>query len=241
MTATQGRAPRITVEPNGPYIVEGSVPLVRKTQIVSEYGEPLTWRKGETLSTGKTYLLCRCGQSKNRPFCDDSHLQASFDGTETAPTNSTAERQEIHPGGRHLIVKRDNTICAEAGFCGTRLTNIRKMMKDADEPAVRAAIIAMVERCPSGSYTYAIEPGEPDVEPDLPVQIAATVEITDEGPIDGPLWVTGGIPVQRADGRPFETRQRVTLCNCGHSNIKPLCDGTHRTLKERLIRSAAGE
>jgi CDGSH-type Zn-finger protein len=53
-------------------------------------------------------------------------------------------------------------------------------------------------------------------------------EFTSEGPVTGSLWVTGNIPVERADGQPFETRNRVTLCGCGRSKIKPLCDGTHR-------------
>ena len=52
---------RIIIEKNGPYVVQGGVPLVRKAQIVSEYGEPLTWQKGETLKTDETYRLCRCG------------------------------------------------------------------------------------------------------------------------------------------------------------------------------------
>ena len=96
---------------------------------------------------------------------------------------------------------------------------------------VRSQIIAMVERCPSGSYTYAIEGSDKDIEPDLPKQIAITTEITSQGPIEGPLWVTGNIQIERADGRPLETRNRVTLCCCGASQIKPLCDGTHRTIK----------
>ncbi len=33
--------------------------------------------------------------------------------------------------------------------------------------------------------------------------------------------MTGGIPVERADGKPLEVRNRVTLCNCGHSCNKP--------------------
>ncbi|MBI5564919.1 MAG: CDGSH iron-sulfur domain-containing protein [Chloroflexi bacterium] len=228
-------ARRIIVEKNGPYIVKGGVPLVRKRQVVSEYGEPLTWEKTGEVEAGKTYLLCRCGHSKNRPFCDDSHLQVNFDGTETAATDTTPERQEIYPGGSRIVVKRDHAICMESGFCGTRLTNIRKMLKDSADPQVRAQIMAMIERCPSGSYSYSIEPETPNVEPDLPQQIALITEITDDGPIEGPLWVTGNIVVERSDGQPFETRNRVTLCNCGESKIKPLCDGTHRELKNRVI------
>ena len=47
--------------------------------------------------------------------------------------------------------------------------------------------MAMVEHCPSGSYTYAVEEGGPEIEPDLPEQIAVVTEITSDGPIDGPV------------------------------------------------------
>ena len=50
------------------------------------------------------------------------------------------------------------------------------------------------------------------------------------GPIIGPLWVTGNIPIERSDGKPFEIRNRVTLCRCGESKLKPLCDGLHREM-----------
>ena len=88
----------------------------------------------------------------------------------------------------------------------------------------------MIERCPSGSYTYALENDAENIEVDLPEQVAATTEMTSEGPIQGPLWVTGYIEIERADGQPMEVRNRVTLCRCGKSKNKPLCDGTHREL-----------
>ncbi len=225
-------AKKIVVEKNGPYVVHGHVPLVEKSQIVSEYGEPLTWKKGKILETGETYRLCRCGQSSTKPFCDDTHQRTGFDGAETAETNSTAERRVLYKGGTRIVVRRDYSVCMEAGFCGNRLTNVEKMVAHTDDTQVRAQVIAMIERCPSGSYTYALEPGEPDLEPDLPQQVALTTEITSDGPIAGPLWVTGNIPIERPDGQPFETRNRVTLCRCGLSNHKPLCDGSHRTVAE---------
>jgi CDGSH-type Zn-finger protein len=219
---------KIEVRPNGPYKVSGSIPLVHKTQVVSEYGEPLTWQKDETLPTDAEYILCRCGQSKKLPFCDLTHREMPYDGTETAETNTTAERQVVFPEGTNIIVKYDSSLCCESGFCANRITNIEKMVPDTDDTQVRSHIIAMVERCPAGAYVYSVEADGPDIEPDLPQQIAATTEITSDGPITGPLWVTGNIHIIRADGQPMETRNRVTLCNCGKSKIKPLCDGAHR-------------
>ncbi len=219
---------RIVVRKNGPYMVYGRVPFVQKTQVVSEYGEPLTWQKDGELEVEETYLLCRCGQSSNKPFCDATHAKVHFDGTETALTGSTAERQIVYEQGTRITVKRDFYLCIESGFCGNRVTNIEAMVEHTADPQVRAQIMAMVGHCPSGSYSYALNAESGDIEPDLPQQIAATTEITDEGPIMGPLWVTGNIPIARADGQPFETRNRVTLCRCGLSGNKPLCDGTHR-------------
>lgn len=225
-------AQKIIIMPNGPYVVYGEIPLVRKSQVISEYGEPLTWRKDEVIETEETYALCRCGRSSAKPFCDGSHARRDlppFDGRETAEIEPTASRQIVHEG-HGITVRRDNYVCMEAGFCGNRLGNIPQMIKNSDDTTIRAQIIAMVERCPSGSYTYKIEPGSTDIEPDYPKAIAVT---TEDG-LMASLWVTGGIPIERADGKPFETRNRVTLCRCGESNKKPLCDGTHReqNLKE---------
>jgi CDGSH-type Zn-finger protein len=221
-------AKRIEVRAGGPYLVRGRVPLVLKTQMVSEYGEPLAWRTCGSLEAEEPYLLCRCGQSRRKPFCDGAHQAIHFDGTETADAGATADRQLVYPGGIHIVAKHDDSLCMDAGFCANRVTTIERMVWATADTRVRSQVIAMIERCPSGSLTYTLEEGQPDIEPDLPQQIAVVTEITSEGPIAGPLWVTGWIPIQRADGMPLETRNRVTLCRCGRSRSKPLCDGTHR-------------
>jgi CDGSH-type Zn-finger protein len=224
------RDKKIVVTTGGPYVVHGNIPLVHKIQVVSEYGEPLTWKTGAAIETPEIYELCRCGKSSFPPFCDVTHALIDFDGTETADTRPTADRQVCYPGGSGIVVRRDLSLCMESGFCGNRFTNVEKMVARTADPRVRAQVMAMIERCPSGSYVYSLREGEDDVEPDLPQQIALTTEITSGGPIAGPLWVTGYVPIERADGQPFEARNRVTLCCCGHSKKKPLCDGTHREL-----------
>jgi CDGSH-type Zn-finger protein len=210
------------------------------TQVVSECGEPLDWKSGKVCETPETYELCRCGQSEFKPFCDVTHSLVDFDGTETADMRPTAERQVTYKGGTGIVVRRDMPLCMESGFCGNRITNVEEMVPHTSDPQVRAQVVAMIERCPSGSYTYALAEGEEDVEPDLPRQIAVTTEITSEGPIQGPLWVRGNIPIERADGQPLETRNRVTLCCCGQSKTKPLCDGTHRVLATQESEISSG-
>jgi len=66
------------------------------------------------------------------------------------------------------------------GLLRNRLTNIEQMVPATDDTSVRAQVIAMIERCPSGSYMYSIETGAADIEPDLPQQIALTTEILSE-------------------------------------------------------------
>ena len=77
-----GEIQKITIRPNGPYIARGGIPLVRKSEVMSEHGEPLTWKKEAVLSTESTYRLCRCGHSKTKPFCDGTHTLVDFDGLE---------------------------------------------------------------------------------------------------------------------------------------------------------------
>ena len=133
-----------------------------------------------------------------------------------------AKRQETIAGTRITLHDDRPSLCMSAGYCGSRLKNIWQMMEETDESTVRAQIAAMVERCPSGAITYTLDDAGDPIEPSLAREIGVVP--------GGPLWVTGGIPIQRADGQPLETRNRVTLCRCGESKRKPLCDGTHRDI-----------
>lgn len=226
---------KITTKRNGPYGVHGNIPLVKKTQIVSEYGEPLTWKKdGNIDCAGEEYYLCRCGGSASMPFCDGTHRTNGFDGTENAQTDGPSDYL-FDFQGTDLIVTKDPTLCMISGFCGMRDKEISQFVAESDDTEARSLAIAMVERCPSGALTYKIQKGDVDIEPDLPIQIADTIEITSDGPISGPLWVTGCVQIERSDGKPFAGRNRVTLCNCGQSANKPLCDGTHREMVQRKV------
>ncbi len=50
---------KITVAAGGPYLVSGGVP------VMSEHGEPLTWKTDRLESVKAKVALCRCGASSN--------------------------------------------------------------------------------------------------------------------------------------------------------------------------------
>lgn len=220
MTESTNPVVDVEVSAHGPYLVTG-LPLVRRRDVVTEHDEPITTEITHRFDTRPTYALCRCGSSANKPFCDGTHSKVDFDGTETAPTSTYDARATTFEGTR-LAMRDDRSICSKAGFCSNRATNVWDAMGGSatEDTIVRAQVIAMVERCPSGALTYRLEPHADDIEPDL----RRTVVVVD----DGPLHLAGMATVQRSDGKTFETRNRMALCRCGASSSKPLCDGTHR-------------
>jgi CDGSH-type Zn-finger protein len=208
-------SPTITVTPNGPLLVRGDVPVYRRRHIETEAGEPIAWKTVARLEAGPRFALCRCGGSQIKPFCDATHRRNGFESPDSA-AGTYDERAKVL-GGAQITVRDDRSICSHAGFCGNQVTNVWKSVSNTADTVVRAQVIAMIERCPSGALTYGVD-GD-DAEPLLPQAIG----VVD----DGPICVTGGVTVTTADGTVFETRNRVTLCRCGASANKPLCDGSH--------------
>ncbi len=58
----------VKLEKNGPYVVTGGIPL-----------EGVAFGEG---ASREHFTLCRCGASKNKPFCDGSHYDAGFEHDE---------------------------------------------------------------------------------------------------------------------------------------------------------------
>lgn len=215
------RPMRIRVTDDGPYIVEGAVPLVRARIVCDDAGEAVAWHESARIGTDECYALCRCGHSSRKPFCDGSHLDMGFDGEETAGHDSYAERA-VDIDGPGVVLRDARHLCAEARFCDAA-GGLWNRVGDCADPATREAARQQAMLCPSGRYVLC-EDGQ-EIEPELEPSIAL-VEDPQLG-VSGPLWVRGGIPVTAADGTPYEVRNRVTLCRCGKSANKPFCDGSH--------------
>lgn len=69
---------KIVVTKDGPYLASGSIPLAKEIIISDIEAMPVRWEHGKQLPLQETYCLCRCGQSKNKPFCDGTHISIGF-------------------------------------------------------------------------------------------------------------------------------------------------------------------
>lgn len=213
---------KITVSKNGPYLVSGSLPITTQIIKVNEDGESIEWTAGESLSASDTYALCRCGQSKNKPFCDGNHKKINFDGTETASHKTVLEEAKIIDGPSMQLADAEH-LCAAARFCDPN-GQVWSQVASSDDK-VRSQFVNQVGMCPSGRLIAIDKASGKSVEPQLPQSIGV-IEDPAEG-CSGPLWVRGGIPVVGADGQNYEVRNRLTLCRCGRSLNKPFCNGAH--------------
>jgi len=214
---------KIKVSKNGPYLVSGKISLVQQTIGVDKIGIPNEWRAGKVFQSGERYGLCRCGQSRNRPYCDGTHLKVKFDGTETTSRKSYAEQAKVVEGPSARL-KDAEELCASARFCH-RAGGIWNLVPNSNDPETKKTAIEEACDCPSGRLViHDKETGkvcEPSFEPSIGLIEDPQMKVS------GPIWVRGGIPIEAADGRIYETRNRVTLCRCGKSSNKPFCDSSH--------------
>ena len=219
--------PKVVVCKNGPYLVSGGVPLAKQTIVADAEGGSHEWKESDAFPAQESYALCRCGRSGNKPFCDSTHKRIGFDGTETASREPYRAQAQLMEGPAHALTDAES-LCAFARFCDPNGT-VWNQVEHTDQAKVRALFIRQVNDCPSGRLVaWDRQSGKP-IEHPLPVSIGV-VEDPVEG-VGGPLWVRGGIPVTAADGFTYEVRNRVTLCRCGASKNKPLCDGSHAAVK----------
>jgi len=219
--------PRIVIAKNGPYLVYGKVPLALQVITANEEGVSWDWVERKPFPVEGTYALCRCGSSKNKPFCDGSHTRARFDGEETASRAPFARQAETSDGPT-LNLSDNESLCAFARFCDAG-GKIWSLIEQTDDPAARGLAIREANHCPSGRLVVHDRKSRKEIEEPLPPSIGV-VEDPALG-CSGPLWVRGGITVESEDGTSYEKRNRVTLCRCGASSNKPFCNGSHASIK----------
>jgi CDGSH-type Zn-finger protein len=214
---------RIKVSKDGPYIVSGSIPVIRGTIIADPDGTALAWRYDSKFPLMEKCGLCRCGHSKNKPFCDGTHLKVGFVGTETAAPEEYLDTPKIFEGSVIKLIDYE-ALCASARFCH-RAGGIWNLVKKCEDPKIKQTMIEESCDCPSGRLVIYDKQTGKNIEPILEKSIIA-IEDPQVG-VSGPLWIRGGIPIEAADGETYCVRNRMTLCRCGKSTNKPFCDSSH--------------
>ncbi|MDD4651322.1 MAG: CDGSH iron-sulfur domain-containing protein [Methanothrix sp.] len=219
----QDSSAKITVSRDGPYIVTGKVPLSTSEICNDDQGYCRTWRETKRYPLQEKYALCRCGQSKNKPFCDGTHAKINFDGTEAEDRQPIDEAAGVIRGPALTLADNEH-LCVHARFC-MRAGGIWNLVEQSDDPDARKTAIEEACNCPSGRLVITDNESGKAIEPEFEKSIVVIeYPAKDE---HGPLWVRGGIPIQSADGRPYEIRNRVAICRCGRSENKPFCEGSH--------------
>jgi CDGSH-type Zn-finger protein len=219
----ESNKPRIRITMDGPIIVEGSLPLAEETMVLGPDGEPKSWVRGADIETTKAYALCRCGKTARRPFCDGSHTREGFQGTETALRELPPKAAELTEGPEMSLADIP-CLCAIARFCHSR-GDAWTQTEQSDDPIKKQAAMESAANCPSGRLTAIDKPSGLALEPTLEPSIGLIRDTYHSGL--GPIWVKGGVEIESAKGHAYAARNRVTLCRCGNSNNKPLCDGSH--------------
>lgn len=215
---------KIQVIKDGPYLVSGDIPLLKMIiKCSGETNTPTEWLFAGEYPMQETHLLCRCGHSGNKPFCDGTHLEIKFDGTE-AFDNVPFEQMAKTNEGPQLTLKDAEILCASARFCH-RGGDIWDQIPQTDNPKLKENCVRNAADCPSGRLVVTDKLTDETIEPRFEQSIGV-VEDPAVG-ISGPLWIRGGIPIYSADGKLYEIRNRATLCRCGKSTIKPFCDSSH--------------
>lgn len=216
--------PKILPLPNGPYY------LINDMQPKVVYN--LQNFKGEPLSTTVGTALCRCGGSKNKPFCDGTHNVIRF-----SSANKTLENDDIkkivikdkrrdYPG-KEITVHDNRKICSHAAECVNNLSSVFKLGSRPwinPDASKMNDIIDVVRRCPSGALSYSIDGVE---YRDPEEQRNPTVTVLK----NGPYHITGGIELIGENTQFGEgaSKEHYTLCRCGASENKPFCDGAHKS------------
>jgi CDGSH-type Zn-finger protein len=212
---------RIKITEDGPYLVSGGIPV--KEMIITPERHHYVFKEGRELPQAEEYALCRCGKSKNAPFCDGSHSHSHFDGQETASREPYNRRVNDITQGTALNLLDDGR-CAFARFCHTDRGDIWSVTAADDDSRNREAAIKAAQECPAGRLVMVdkdLKPLEEEFEPEIIIMQDPQKKAS------AGIYVKGPVTIESADGGTYEVRNRVALCRCGHSSNKPFCDATH--------------
>ncbi|GAK53881.1 zinc finger domain-containing protein [Candidatus Moduliflexus flocculans] len=209
-TSEERKMPQIKCSLDGPYVLNDFIER-EVAYLQNEQGEKYCRTVGVS--------LCRCGGSKNKPFCDGTHKQIGFSDKNSA--DSTLDKRQNFEG-KEITIHFNRALCSSSERCVHGLPSV---FVAGGKPWIRpdgdtvAKIIATIKQCPSGALSYSIDGVEYRDQVREPMITVAK---------NGPYEVTGSIELANPPTLcECASTEHYTLCRCGASKNKPFCDGTH--------------
>lgn len=214
---------------NGPIMIYGGTPIMQQFIMPDHKGTSVAYKEGETYTAKAVVSLCRCGMSKNKPYCDGSHKKIDpneIDLTETATFQAELNTAE-QINGPEITLTDDEKFCAFARFCdaGQRVWNEVQM----EGEKAKELTLQMANHCPGGRLIVWDNETQQPIETYEDPSVSLIEDVMNR--CSGPVMLRGGIPVKSSNGEFYEVRNRQALCRCGQSGNKPFCDGTHASMK----------
>ena len=177
---------------------------------------------GNEIQTEEVMYLCRCGGSKNKPFCDGTHNTNGYTSKRDG-RDGRGKRRDY--AGKDITIHDNRRICAHAQYCAHDLPSVfREKERPWIEPDGAAVdeTVKTIKECPSGALSYSIDGVEYRDEKDR----KPAVKIMK----DGPYNVVGYVKLLETQFGDGASKEHYSLCRCGASKNKPFCDGNHRTI-----------
>jgi CDGSH-type Zn-finger protein len=175
---------------------------------------------GTELPATEHTVLCRCGSSARKPYCDGTHARVGYRSCKLEGRLPDYVRDYV---GKDITIHDNRAVCSHAEHC---VRDLPAVFSREDRPWIHpdAApaddIARTIEKCPSGALSYTR-----DGVLHKNLEREPAIRVDPEGPYD----VVGGPELADPDGCRPESTEHYTLCRCGRSRNKPFCDGRHWT------------
>lgn len=222
------KALKMTVLANGPYRVVGARQITQLFIQPNAQGLSWSYREGKAFPLQEEgSLLCRCGHSANKPYCDGSHQTTGFDGRVEATRADYFQQAQLQEGPVAALSDAEK-LCAFARFCdaGGQIWNLVEQ----EDAASVALAVREAEHCPAGRLKVWDIQSQEQISKEPDTQALYLLE-DPKLHCSAALWVKAADALDVEGDKPYPVRERMTLCRCGASANKPFCDGSHASIK----------
>ncbi len=173
---------------------------------------------GDSAVLAERTLLCRCGGSKMKPYCDQTHR---FNGYSSDRVRHVMPDNRADYAGSSITVHDVRGMCSHKSNCINGAPEVfrhdARPWIDPDAADVEK-VVRVVESCPSGALSYTLG-GVVHLDWDGPPRIAADP--------NGPFQVSGPIEIVDVELPKTTSADHFSLCRCGGAKNQPFCDGSH--------------